>query len=213
MVKLCSGCKTEKDETEFSFSQLKRENRRRCCVCVKNDRASYVKKNTEKTSAIRREWHQKNKKSKNLASRIWAKNNKDRRNAQLKEKRKNDPFFRLRELTSCYVREALKNNGGSKRGRSFLNYLPYDINELKTHLESLFEPWMTWGNQGVYCVDTWNDNDQFTWTWHIDHIIPKSKLPHASMEDDNFKKCWALENLRPLSAKQNVLKSDKMEVI
>ena len=25
------------------------------------------------------------------------------------------------------------------------------------------------------------------------------------MEDDNFKKCWALENLRPLSAKQNIV--------
>jgi hypothetical protein len=25
------------------------------------------------------------------------------------------------------------------------------------------------------------------------------------MEDDNFKKCWALNNLRPLSAKQNIL--------
>ena len=41
--------------------------------------------------------------------------------------------------------------------------------------------------------------------WHIDHIIPQSLLPYSSMEDDNFKKCWALSNLRPLSAKQNLL--------
>lgn len=25
------------------------------------------------------------------------------------------------------------------------------------------------------------------------------------MEDDNFKRCWALENLRPYSAKQNII--------
>jgi hypothetical protein len=25
------------------------------------------------------------------------------------------------------------------------------------------------------------------------------------MEDDNFKKCWALSNLRPLDAKQNLM--------
>lgn len=31
----------------------------------------------------------------------------------------------------------------------------------------------------------------------LDHIMPHS------MKDDNFKECWALENLRPLSAKQN----------
>jgi hypothetical protein len=35
--------------------------------------------------------------------------------------------------------------------------------------------------------------------------IPRSMLPYASMEDSNFKRCWALENLRPLSAKRNYL--------
>jgi len=29
------------------------------------------------------------------------------------------------------------------------------------------------------------------------------------MEDENFKKCWALENLCPLSAKQNLLDGQK----
>lgn len=29
------------------------------------------------------------------------------------------------------------------------------------------------------------------------------------MEDENFKKCWALSNLRPLSAKQNVLDGNR----
>jgi hypothetical protein len=38
-----------------------------------------------------------------------------------------------------------------------------------------------------------------------DHIIPQSKLQYTSMKDENFKKCWSLENLRPLSAKQNVI--------
>lgn len=30
-----------------------------------------------------------------------------------------------------------------------------------------------------------------------------NSLPYTSMEDENFQKCWALSNLRPLSAKQN----------
>ena len=63
---------------------------------------------------------------------------------------------------------------------------------------------MNWQNKGSYRVKTWDDNDQTTWKWQIDHIIPQSDLPYTSMEDDNFKKCWALENLRPLSAKQNI---------
>ena len=32
-----------------------------------------------------------------------------------------------------------------------------------------------------------------------------SELPYTSMTDDNFKKCWSLNNLRPYSAKQNIL--------
>ena len=81
------------------------------------------------------------------------------------------------------------------------------MKELKSHIENQFEPWMTWNNQGLYNLHTWNDNDSATWTWQIDHIIPQSKLPFMSMEDENFKKCWALENLRPLSSKQNLIES------
>jgi len=64
---------------------------------------------------------------------------------------------------------------------------------------------MTWNNQGVYNKNMWNDNDSSTWTWQIDHIIPHFTFKYISIEDENFKKCWALENLRPLSAKQNLL--------
>ena len=62
---------------------------------------------------------------------------------------------------------------------------------------------MTWNNQGVYIPKIWNDQDPATWKWQIDHIIPQSDLPYTSMEDDNFKRCWSFENLRPLNAKQN----------
>jgi hypothetical protein len=64
---------------------------------------------------------------------------------------------------------------------------------------------MTWENYGSYSSKIWDDDNVSIWTWQIDHIIPQSCLPYASMEDDNFNKCWALENLRPLSAKQNYL--------
>ena len=45
--------------------------------------------------------------------------------------------------------------------------------------------------------------------WHIDHIIPQSKLLYDSMDHPNFQKCWALENLQPLWAKDNISKSNK----
>jgi hypothetical protein len=96
-----------------------------------------------------------------------------------------------------------------------LEYLwPTYFDDLKKYIEAQFslpanlidgEPWMTWENWTIYDPKTWDDNNPTTWTWNIDHIIPRSDLPYTSMEDENFKKCWSLENLRPLSAKQNVL--------
>jgi hypothetical protein len=114
-------------------------------------------------------------------------------------------IFKLRTNMSNAINMALKSANGSKQGKSVMDFLSYDIEELKAHLESQFEPWMTWNNQGKYVAETWKDNDQSTWTWNIDHIIPQADLPFASMGDENFRKCWALSNLRPYSSKQNQL--------
>lgn len=116
---------------------------------------------------------------------------------------KTDIIYKMRKHFSCSIFNALRKNGGNKNRGSILTKLPYTIKELKKHIESLFEPWMNWRNWGAYS-NKWDDNDQSTWTWNIDHIIPQCKLPYTSMDDDNFKKCWALSNLRPLSSKQNV---------
>lgn len=45
---------------------------------------------------------------------------------------------------------------------------------------------------------------------NIDHIIPQSALLYNSLEHPNFLKCWALENLRPLDARENILKRNKI---
>ena len=64
---------------------------------------------------------------------------------------------------------------------------------------------MNWNNHGTYNPKTWDDNDQSTWKWQLDHIIPHSTFKYTSFNDSEFKKCWALENLRPYSAKQNII--------
>jgi hypothetical protein len=79
------------------------------------------------------------------------------------------------------------------------------MQELKEHLEKQFEPWMNWNNYGIYKKSQWNNDNMTTWTWQIDHIIPHSDLSYISMEDENFQRVWSLDNLRPLSAKQNNL--------
>lgn len=128
---------------------------------------------------------------------------KENAKRKAKQKRK-DPHFFLKTSISYSIWKALKKNNSSKHTRS-LKSLNYTLQELKFHLESLFESWMSWNNYGSYTKSTWDDNNPFTWTWNIDHIIPQSDLPYSSMEDDNFKTCWSLSNLRPYSSKQNLL--------
>jgi hypothetical protein len=62
---------------------------------------------------------------------------------------------------------------------------------------------MNWSNWGKYVKKSWDDNDQATWKWQLDHIRPQSDFTCISMEEDSFQQCWALSNLRPYSAKQN----------
>jgi len=43
---------------------------------------------------------------------------------------------------------------------------------------------------------------------HIDHIIPKAKFDLS--DNDQWCACWDLPNLRPMWAKDNLKKSDKV---
>jgi len=45
--------------------------------------------------------------------------------------------------------------------------------------------------------------------WHIDHIRPISAFSFTVPEDPEFKECWALNNLQPLWAFDNLSKGGK----
>lgn len=128
-------------------------------------------------------------------------------NARMREREKLDPCLKLRNMVSKSINKALKDSGSGKFGKSVMNYLPYTMEELKTHIESHFKKpgneWMTWKNRGVYKLGGERK-------WHIDHIIPQSKLPYDSMEHPNFIKCWGLENIQPLDAVENMQKHDRI---
>ncbi len=153
-----------------------------------------------------KEYYENNKESKKEYNKNYYLENKqsiqEQQNISRKNRRKRDPIYKMREDISTIVRRVIKSNNSSKK-ISVMKYLPYTIYELKIHIESQFEDWMNWNNQGRYIKSTWNDNDPSTWTWQIDHIIPQSDLPYSSMNDDNFKKCWSLENIRPLKSDLN----------
>ena len=231
MTKRCCRCKIEKESNSFSPSQFILGSGM-CRMCVRDSKAKYRKNNPEKNKEYAisyyqdnrmsiidntKKYYQKNKGKIFQIKREYYQNNKSDilayKSVYRKNRRANDPNFKIRESVSLAVRQAIKLNGGSKDDNSILQFLPYTIQELKDHLQSLFEPWMTWQNWGKYNIETWENNNHQTWKWQIDHIIPQSELPYTSMDDENFQKCWALNNLQPLSAKQNLMKSNNRNVL
>lgn len=141
-------------------------------------------------------YYPKNRKKINQQTLKSNKRHREKINKKTRQRRKIDPKFRLDENHSRNIRKALK---GNKKGRSWENLVGYTIDDLKAHLESLFEPWMTWDNWGRY-------NPDGPKTWQIDHVIPKSWFNYTCPEEPEFKECWALSNLQPKESLENITK-------
>lgn len=175
----------------------------------KKDDPEFLDKRTKQYA----KWYANNKENKKEYGKRYQEKNKDiineKRRLKSKERRTSDPKFKLRMYLSNAINKQLLKNNSSKNNSSILQFLPYTMDQLKEHIEKQFEPWMNWSNRGKYNIKTWSDNDQFTWKWQIDHIIPHNKFQYNSMTDQNFIDCWSLENLRPISSKLNILKGGK----
>ena len=96
---------------------------------------------------------------------------------------KNKEKYKKRRLYYCMsarVRQSLKNG---KDGEKWTKLVGYSVADLKIHLKDQFNDIMNWNNYGDI--------------WEIDHIKPIASFNIDSCEDDDFKKCWSLNNLRP----------------
>jgi hypothetical protein len=101
---------------------------------------------------------------------------------------------RRKDKIGDIMRSALKTNGKSNAVERLLGYT---VTELRLHLERQFTKRMNWKR--------FADGDI-----HIDHIIPISSFDFENVGDPEWKACWALTNLRPLWAKDNLAKSGKI---
>jgi hypothetical protein len=209
--KFCPDCNCD---LTFLSKEKKEKVRGRCRECYLNKRKIDKLKNRDANLEKRRIWH-KNNRDRVIAVRkkSYIKNKekiKAKKRESVKLKKQNDPAFKVRINLSKSVLKKLKLRNSDKNNESCLKYLGYTQADFVKHIESLFEPWMNWNNWGVYKMSEWIDDDPSTWKWHIDHIIPDCSFNYLSMKDEDFKKSWALENLRPLSAKENMSKGYKL---
>lgn len=108
---------------------------------------------------------------------------------------KSDLGFTLKMRTSALLRTSLRGGLKSKKTEDVLGYT---IQELRAHLESGFRDGMTW--ERFLAGDI-----------HIDHIRPVSSFEITGEDCPEFKKCWALDNLQPLWAEDNIRKGAKYD--
>jgi hypothetical protein len=105
---------------------------------------------------------------------------------------RSNPNHRLSTIMSVNVRSALL---GTRKREPTFKMLGYSVDDLRAHLERTMQRGMTWGNYGK--------------RWHIDHIVPQSAFDQTDPEQ--FRRCWALTNLRALGSRQNQIKHAKTE--
>lgn len=155
---------------------------------------------------------QERQKRRALAHARWAAANRERINARVRERRRSNPqarkaaYERRRqkpaENLSSAMRSAIrraftvKKLRTDKNARSWEALAGYTAQELRAHLEKQFQPRMSWKNFGK---------------WHVDHIVPASSFNFTSVDDPEFRACWALSNLRPIWGKQNREKAARRE--
>ena len=192
-------------------------------------REKYYQKNREKILKKSKQWridnperakatrenHYLNNKSKILKqTKQWQKDNPDKRKEISKRyiknhrleiyirtgnwlnyKRKTDLKYSLDHRISESIRRSLKNN---KAGRHWEDLVGYNLKDLIKRLEKTMPESYTW-------------QDYLEGKLQIDHIVPISIFNYSKPEHPDFKRCWALENLRLLPAREKLIKKAKLE--
>lgn len=104
----------------------------------------------------------------------------------------NLPKNRIRALLRRRIRLALLAQKTNKSNTT-IDYLGCEIDFFKKWMEFQFTDEMNWNNKSE---------------WHIDHVIPCSSFNLENHEEQL--QCFHWTNLRPCSAKENIVKSDKI---
>lgn len=217
MKKQCTKCKEFKNLDCFYNNNRSKDGKRPECIQCTKDRRDCEKirqqrrnyQQSEKYKEYRDEYRAKNKKrekkrQQDYLSRpdvrkkrkeYFAREDVKQRRNEYERKRKENPKWRISSNISRRISKTLKLQNVSKRKRHWEDLVGYTKEDLLKHLESKFEKGMNWENYGS--------------EWHIDHIKPISSFNITSLECKEFKKCWALNNLQPLWAKDNMRKGNR----
>jgi hypothetical protein len=194
-MKNCSNknCGQENPQAISEFSKNKNQKSGLAPRCKSCDKISYIN-NRESILAQKREYNvriserskiycQKNRERRSKNNKEWYTKNRESNSRKNKERRHSDPIFRFLDNMRKRLASAFFSKGKSKKT---LELLGCNVEIAKHHIESLFQPGMTWHNYGE---------------WEIDHKIPLciaidiqqlEKLCHYT----NLQPLWKIDNRR-----------------
>lgn len=115
--------------------------------------------------------------------------------ARNKRRRAEIPSVSIHERMSAGIKNSICDG---KNGRSWEALVGFTVTELMAHLEKQFLPGMTWANRGA---------------WHIDHRRPLCSFEFHTPDCPQFREAWALTNLRPLWAEDNLRKGGRIDLL
>jgi len=161
---------------------------------VKQRNKEYREANKQRVKQRAKEYREANKER----LKEYREVNKERVNQYAKEyqkqRRATDPCFKLALTIRKHLYRSIK--GGAVKEYSSVLYLGCTIEQLKLHLESQFQPGMTW--------DNWSATG-----WHIDHVRPLASFDLTDPEQ--LKQACHYSNLQPLRAEDNLTKGARTQ--
>lgn len=176
----------KRDEILAYAKKWREENKER----HKENNCKWRKENAERHRQNARNYYHANKELRAKQMKDYREQNRDALNKKKREAHKKFPERRLSQNLRVRLVMALKR--GSRKG-SAVKDLGCSIQELKTYLESMFKPGMTWDNYGS--------------EWQVDHIKPLANYDLSNPEI--LKALVHYTNLQPLWAAENRKKSNK----
>lgn len=194
--KLCPRCNQTKPGVEFSSSVHTADGRMcHCKACMSEKRKVWREQNPEKAIAADKQAWQRYKPAYSANYKRWVTENRVRRNlyrnGHHKERMATDDNYRIANAIRKRVWIGM---AGLRKSAPTEQLLGCSFEECRKHIESQWEPWMSWINFGICGQDT----------WQIDHIVPIASFNLVDPEEQKI--CFHYLNLRPLCSKANLEK-------
>ena len=149
----------------------------------KKNHKKWAEQNKEHLKEYLKEYREKNTEKIKKTKRDYERNRKA-----------SDPIYKLISNFRTAIYQVLKESNVDKN-KHYFDILQYTPESLIKHLESQFENNMNWDNYGK---------------WHVDHKLPITSFNIEEMGDEEFMRCWSLDNLQPMWGNDNIRKSNKI---